>query len=226
MCPARLPWMLRIMPLSTPSTRELPTTASAVPKSTMPPTMRLFARLATRPRRAMWSRIQACRRTLEDACMSSASHRRDGARRLGLDHPAVGHANDGAGVGHHVRVVSGEEEGGALAAVHVLHQIDDGGPRLRVEVGRRLVGEDQPRPRHERPGDGHPLALAARQLARTVTRVLAQAYRGEQLLDPLPPLRAREPSLQEQRKLDVLLEREDGDEIERLEDEADLVEPH
>ena len=47
-----------------------------------------------------------------------------------------------------------------------------------VEVAGGLVGQDQRGPGHHRPGDGHPLALAARQLRRTVVRAGARARPG------------------------------------------------
>ena len=48
--------------------------------------------------------------------------------------------------------------------VEPCEQAEDLGPGGGVEVAGGLVGEHERRPADERPGDGHPLALAARQL--------------------------------------------------------------
>ncbi len=94
--------------------------------------------------------------------------------------------------------------------------------RGRVEVARRLVGEHQRRVRHDRPGERDALLLAARQLVREVAAAVGQPDRVERLdrpLSPLPRLNARV----EQRQLDVRERRRARDQVEGLEDEADLA---
>ena len=57
---------------------------------------------------------------------------------------------------------------------------------LGVEGRGRLVEEHERGIVHERPADGHPLALAARELAGQVVAPVGQAQLVEQLIGPLP----------------------------------------
>src|SRR6266511_3542498 len=148
-----------------------------------------------------------------------------GLDRLACGDPPVGDPDDRVRVGHDLRVVRREDERRAVAPVHLAHEVDDGLAGRRVEVRGRLVGEDEARVRDEGAGDRDALALAPGELARAVAGVLVEADRVEERLDPPPPLGLRERSLQEQRELDVLEDREDRDEVEGLEDEADRPEP-
>ncbi len=51
-------------------------------------------------------------------------------------------------------------------------------PHLGVEVGQRLVHEEHRRPAHDGPGQGHPLALAAGELAGLAVEQAGQAQLG------------------------------------------------
>ena len=99
-------------------------------------------------------------------------------------------------------------------------QAHDAVPGLRVELAGRLVGQQQGRLVGQRPCNGHPLLLAARQLVRPMVGPVRQAHQLEQLADPLLALR-RLRSDQPQRHLDVLRGRQDRQQAEGLEDEAD-----
>ena len=59
---------------------------------------------------------------------------------------------------------------------------------LQVEGAERLVEEQDPRPVHERPGEGDPLALAARQLAGLAPLVALEADHPEASATPRGPL--------------------------------------
>jgi hypothetical protein len=146
------------------------------------------------------------------------------SRRLAVgDYLAVEDVHDPARLSHDVGVVGRENEGRLLLLVDLAHKLDDPEARLRVEVGRGLVGQDDEGPRHQRPGDGYPLALAARELVGLVLQPVGEAH----FLDEVPHyLRARLPgqgSPEQEGKLDVLEDVEDRNEIEGLEDEADLL---
>ena len=93
-------------------------------------------------------------------------------------------------------------------------------PVSRVELAGRLVGQEEPRPVGERPGDGHALLLAARELVRPVPRPLAEADELEQLAHPRVAL-ARLGADEAERDLDVLGRGQERHEPERLEDERD-----
>ena len=57
-------------------------------------------------------------------------------------------------------VVRGDDERGALPLRCIEQQLGDGGGSVVVEIGRRLVGEYERRPIHQRTGDGNALLLA------------------------------------------------------------------
>ena len=79
--------------------------------------------------------------------------------------------------------------------------------RHRVEVARRLVGQDEFGVVHQAAGDGHALLLAAGELRRPVVEPLAQADHFGQLAAP-PPRRRVDAVAVVQRHLDVLDDRQ------------------
>ena len=95
-------------------------------------------------------------------------------------------------------------------------------PGAGVEIAGRLVGEHQRRLAGERARDRHALHLAARELGRLVLHPVGEADLLEQLLDPLLAL-ARARALEQQRHLDVLVGGDLRQQVEALEDEADLA---
>src|SRR5205823_8433182 len=93
----------------------------------------------------------------------------------------------------------------------------------RVEIAGRLVGEEDGGVRHQGAGDGYALLLAARELRRIVVLAAGQADLRDRVSRGLVPLPARPSEFAvEQRELDVLERRGAGEEIEALENEADL----
>ena len=101
-----------------------------------------------------------------------------------------------------------------------LEQAEHVGGRRRVEVAGRLVGEDHRRLGHQRPGDGDPLLLATRQLAR---RWSARSARPT--CSSAASARSRRSAGSHagvhQRQLDVAPRRQVGEQVELLEHEAD-----
>ena len=92
----------------------------------------------------------------------------------------------------------------------------------RVEVARRLVGDDDPRVMDERAGDRRPLLLAARQLVGVLLRLLRQPDEREHAVDGRPDLASRGAGHLE-REGDVLAHGLARQELEVLEDDADLA---
>ncbi len=107
----------------------------------------------------------------------------------------------------------------ARFAVELGHQLDDAGARGPVEVARGLVREEHPRLVAERAGEGDPLLLAPRKLRGVVVAAVAQSHPLEQLVGA----EARIEAAQLEGDLDVLPRGQRGDEVEGLEDEADLL---
>jgi hypothetical protein len=90
-----------------------------------------------------------------------------GAGGAALDDPTLLHDDDAV-----ADVVGGGEVVGDVDVRHPqivaqgLEQVDDRAPQRRVDHRDRLVGDDQRRPRDQRPGNRRPLKLAAGQLVR------------------------------------------------------------
>src|SRR6266568_6239881 len=166
--------MERAIPASSESTTAVPKTTSSEPSPMMPPMMAVFARLARRFRKAIRNRMRVASTRVRMASSSGCGG------PLAGDDPSVLDSDDGARVRHHLRIVSGEDEGGPVLPVHLLHEVDDALPRLRVEVRGGLVGEHQGRAGDERARDRDALALAAGELARAVLRVALAPHRREQ----------------------------------------------
>ena len=94
---------------------------------------------------------------------------------------------------------------------------------LRVEVAGRLVGEDELGLVDERARDRHALLLSAGELARLVVLPARQAHDGEAPPRLLLALPRRVTAVRvDQRQLDVLERRRAREQVEGLEDEADL----
>jgi hypothetical protein len=116
------------------------------------------------------------------------------------------------------RVVGHHGHGQAVLVDQAAQQREHLPRGRRVEGAGRLVGEDDLRPGDQRPGDGDALLLAARQLARPVPGPVSEAD-GSEHRAHLAGL--RRPASQPARQLHVLPGSQRGDEVERLEDEAD-----
>jgi len=136
-----------------------------------------------------------------------------------LDQEAVLHTQDPRRAVRDALVVRDGHEREALG-LQLLEQGEDVGARARVEVARRLVGEDHRRPRDEGAGDRDALALTAGELRRVVVRAVGEAHSGERLLGALDALLALHTGV-DQRRRDVLERALAGHEVEALEDEAD-----
>ena len=129
-----------------------------------------------------------------------------------LDQRAVADGEGLVGVGHELRVVGREDEGGARFRLHAAHELDDRGAGVGVEVGGRLVGEHDLRRLDERARDRHALLLAAGELVRPVVRVRGEADRLEQRVVRWRRSASRR-AHQQQRVLDVLVGRQHRDRL-------------
>src|SRR3954451_10679023 len=121
-----------------------------------------------------------------------------------------------------MRVMSDHDGRLSVVRDHLAYEVEDLGARGGVEVAGRLVREDDRRTRGERPGDGHTLLLASRELRWPVGAAVVEAGPLDDLFDPLlVDLAAGEL----ERKPDVLLRVQHREEVEELEDEADVLAP-
>ena len=96
------------------------------------------------------------------------------------------------GVGGYLGVV-GHENHGDAAGIQPPEHPQDFLSRLRIEVARRFVSQDQRGAIHQGPGDGHPLLLAAGHLRRLVVDARGQSDLFEQRLGQAPRLMTGRP---------------------------------
>ena len=131
-----------------------------------------------------------------------------------LDH-APAHAVD------HGRVVRGDDDRRprAVDAVEQLHDPDRG---LGIEVARRLVGQQQRRMVDERARHGDALLLAAGELVGEVVQLRRQAGEAQDVGHLGPDLLARAAG-DLQRVGDVVVHRAVGQQLEVLEDDAEVA---
>ena len=145
-----------------------------------------------------------------------------GSALLGIaGNAAVHHPDPPLGPLADLRVM-GDHHQGLAFAVQLFHQFDDLTAGMPVEIAGGFVGEQHRRLIDHRPGDGHPLALAAGEFVRFMMPSVAKPEGLDQTGAALVPFPARNPG-QQQGQLDVLLGGEPRDEMEKLEDEADLA---
>ena len=145
-------------------------------------------------------------------------------RRVGelVDDLAVGEEDDPVGVRRPAGVVGDHDDGLAELGHRPAQERQHLGRRVRVEVARGLVGEDQVGPVDQGPGAGAALLLAARQLGGPVRQPVRDAQLGHEVVEPLlVHLLAGQVG----RQRDVLARGQRGHEVEGLEHEADAVAP-
>jgi hypothetical protein len=97
------------------------------------------------------------------------------------------------------------QRGGGFALEDVAHLERQAFAQFDVEVGERLVHQDQARPRRQGAGQRHALLLAAGELVRELVGVAGQADQFEQFGDACLFAVAAEPS---QAEADVLRHRQ------------------
>ena len=122
----------------------------------------------------------------------------------------------------HAALVGNHHDGHALLLVQSFQQFHHLYRSLRVESARRLVGQDNLRTRNQRPGNGHPLALSAREF---VGVVLGPVFQSQplQVFHGLLAALAAAHALIEQRQFHILHGRLESDEVEALEDKTNHV---
>ena len=143
-------------------------------------------------------------------------------RLVALD-ASVSHFDDALRVLRDVRLVRHEHDRDALF-VQLLKERHDLDRHVAVEISRRLVGEQQRRLGDERSRDRHALLLPARQLARLVIQTIAESHASQRFRGELPSCPFQRPvAIVQQRQLDVVERRRPCQQIESLEDEAELL---
>ena len=119
------------------------------------------------------------------------------------------------------RIVRHHADRGALL-VQVAQQVHDRLAVVRVQVAGGLVGEQDRRVPSQPAGHRHALLLTAGELRGVVLHAVRHADLLQRLLHALLALRGAHAAIG-QRQLDVLVDRQVADQVEGLEDEADLA---
>src|SRR5262245_19647652 len=108
------------------------------------------------------------------------------------------------------------------AAMQLAEQLHHRFAVRRVEVTRRLVREEDERIASDRAGHCDTLLLTAGELRRIVLHAVAHPHALERIGHALLTLGSRHAAVRE-RKLDVFVDRQIANQVERLEDESDLA---
>ncbi len=105
------------------------------------------------------------------------------------------HHRDGVGDLVHEREVVGDDEGRQPeSAPDLVEELDDLGLDRHIERGHRLIGHDEVGIQRQRPGDGDPLPLAARELGRIAVGAGGrETHRAQELLGLLHGVAAGQP---------------------------------
>ena len=147
-------------------------------------------------------------------------------RRCGLvRQSAVDQVEDAIGVGHQPGVVADQEQDGAAVVGGRVQQPDDLLAVAPVERAGRLVGEAEPRALEQGTPHGHALLLAAGELVGADVAAAAQAELVEHLGDAAAGLAARGALAPADDHLQLLAGRQRGEQVEALEDEAEVPQP-
>ena len=126
----------------------------------------------------------------------------------------------------HGHVVRDDDERGVGLAGDLLEESHDDAARVRVEGARRLVGEDDARAAYERACDRDTLLLTAAHFARIGVRAIRQSHTLEHVEgDGAPAQQLRAGGVQEG-DLNVFGGRPGGEDVELLEDEAEVLSAH
>src|SRR3989441_1172708 len=155
------------------------------------------------------------------ASRTASAKRTSGRLALVGGDVAVAQRHDPRGVPRDVVLVGDHHDRLALA-MQVGEHAHQLGARCGVEVPGGLVGEQDARLVHERPGDRHPLPLPARQLVRLVCHAVAQSHALERPPRAPPPVRRGHPGV-DQRQLHVVERGGTRQQVEGLEHEPDLL---
>src|SRR3954451_21090893 len=153
---------------------------------------------------------------------SGRTSRRRCGRRVGhlVDDVAVGEEQHAVGIRRRDWVVRHHDDGLTAGAYGALQEAEQFGTGLGVEGAGGLVGEHDLRPSGERAGGSNSLLLTAGELGRSMPQPVAEA---DEVDDRPDPQRVRLAAGDADRQLDVLRRGEGREQVERLEDEADLV---
>mmetsp|Transcript_9048 Transcript_9048/g.15294 ORF Transcript_9048/g.15294 Transcript_9048/m.15294 type:complete len:243 (-) Transcript_9048:279-1007(-) len=142
-----------------------------------------------------------------------------------LEDLAVGHLDDAVGEVLEALVVGDHDHRDLVLDIEVDQDLHDDVRRLSVQVSRGLIEQQNGGIVRNGPRDGHSLLLSSRKHVGEVVESLAQPHLGQKLFGSLPDLIPAQLSPQLHGQLHVLEGGERANQVEGLEDEAQLVQP-
>ena len=140
-----------------------------------------------------------------------------------FDDVAVSHPHDPVRDRGDLRVM-GDHDDGSTETVHLLDEVEHALASLLVEVSGRLVGQDQPRSVGQGARDGYPLLLAAGKPGRPEVHSFFQPDLLQEAATSLAALRSRD-AAEGHRQRHVVQRAHGRDQVEALEDGADVLQP-
>ena len=135
--------------------------------------------------------------------------------------PAVVEADQAIRAPGEFVIVCHEKQRSPLAAVEIEQHFEDMTAIGAVEVAGGLVRQDEGRSANESPCDRHPLLLAAGKLDRVVVEAIRKADTFQKFSSARRTLMAVDPKVE--RKQDVFLSGQGGDQLVGLKHESDLA---
>ena len=138
------------------------------------------------------------------------------------DDVAVAHLDDAPGIARNVGLVGHDQHGDALV-VELLEESHDLDRCSAIEIAGGLVGQEQRWLGHECAGDGDTLLLTARELAWLMVGPFRQTDSRQRPRRECTCIEISAGAIVEQRQLDVFESGSAREEIEALEDEAELL---
>src|SRR3989442_1572881 len=141
--------------------------------------------------------------------------------------PGGGEGRPGGGGGairhsHHLSAVRDHDHGLALLPDQPVEEAQDLGGGIGVEIARRLISQDERRVVRERPRDGQSLLLASGEQIGIAAETIGQANMSQEIARA-PAARGVGAATELEGEEHVLLHRQHGDQVEELEDEADVL---
>ncbi len=138
------------------------------------------------------------------------------SRRLGQCQLIGKRADDG-------RVVAGHEKGRFKARAVAFQQVEDDVAVVAIEIGRGFVGQDQRRLLDKRPGNGDALLFPLAQLVRFFLEQRQEAHLIGQTVETGFYFRGKGCITEISAGQDVVVDGEEGEQVEGLEHVADVV---
>ncbi len=137
------------------------------------------------------------------------------------EQPPLLHLQLAIGQSGEIAVMRDEQQAEAFVLAQRLEQRDDFLFRLLVEVARRLVGEQKPRPVDQRAGDSDAPLLAAGHLARKAQDAARESDARQQIMRARIGRFRRDLSAEHRRQRDIIDRAQIGQQARKLENEAD-----